>query len=101
MSSQVQAKFETRRDAELALEHLVQEHSVDRANITLRASGDANSAGRRAAGADVESGQPGLEKKGEPKLSGYVEVHASCTSSEIQTEKAALRHSKAQNIRET
>jgi hypothetical protein len=36
MSSEVQARFATRRDAELAIEHLVQQHGIDRAAITGR-----------------------------------------------------------------
>ena len=74
----VTAKFDTRRDAETAVEHLVQEHGVNRADIFIGAAGKANTAGVRPAGADVESGHPGVEKHANPKLSGAVEVSVDC-----------------------
>ena len=60
------AKFDTRRDAETAVEHLVQEHGINRADVFVRAAGKANTAGVRAAGGDIESGHPGVEKHGKP-----------------------------------
>jgi len=68
------ARFDTRREAELALEHLVQQHKVPRADVFLQAPGEANSAGTRAAGADVESGHPGVAKSGRPELAGAIEL---------------------------
>ncbi|MGJ4950305.1 hypothetical protein [Bradyrhizobium sp. HKCCYLS20291] len=66
--------FATRRAAELAVEHLVQDHGVARTDVVVRAAGAANSAGSRAAGADVESGHPGVDKRGAPELEGDIEV---------------------------
>jgi hypothetical protein len=60
------ASFETRRDAEVAVEHLVQEHGIERSDIFIQAEGMANSAGSKIAGADIESGHPGVEKHGDP-----------------------------------
>jgi hypothetical protein len=37
----VTANFDTRRDAETAVEHLVQEHGVNRSDIFIRAAGTA------------------------------------------------------------
>lgn len=45
MERTIVANFDTRRDAETAVEHLVQEHGIDRADIFVRAPGAAN-AGR-------------------------------------------------------
>jgi hypothetical protein len=78
VESTVVARFETRRDAEIAVEHLVQEHGIERADIFIHAAGNANSSGTRPAGADVESGHPGVEKQGAPKLKGAVEVSVDC-----------------------
>lgn len=78
MEQTITAKFDTRRDAETAVEHLVQEHGVNRADIFIGAAGKANTAGVRPAGADVESGHPGVEKHANPKLSGAVEVSVDC-----------------------
>jgi len=78
MSPSVCGRFATRREAELAVEHLVQDHGVDRTAVTVRAAGPENSAGTAAAGADVESGHPGVEKHGDPKLAGMIEVRVAC-----------------------
>jgi hypothetical protein len=90
MSSEVRTKFANRRDAELAVEHLVQQHGIDRAAITLRACGEANSAGSEPAGADTESGHPGAEKHGSPKLGGEVEVRVDCSEDRAEAVKKVL-----------
>lgn len=46
------ATFSTREDADLAVEHLVQEHGVDRLAIFVEAVGDVNSAGADRSGGD-------------------------------------------------
>ena len=51
----ITATFETRREAELAVEHLVQEHDVDRSDIVIESASDENSAGSEASGADLET----------------------------------------------
>lgn len=52
----VKATFETRREAELAVEHLVQEHGVDRGDITVGQDGEENSVGTESGGSDVDPG---------------------------------------------
>ncbi|MDF0486533.1 hypothetical protein PX554_00195 [Sphingomonas sp. H39-1-10] len=51
----ITATFETRREAELAVEHLVQEHDIDRDDIVIESASDENSAGSEASGADLET----------------------------------------------
>lgn len=51
----INATFETRREAELAIEHLVQEHGIDRDDVEVGTEGDQNSAGSEASGADNET----------------------------------------------
>ncbi len=48
----VRATFEARREAELAIEHLVQEHEFDRDDIVVGPEGDENSVGVETSGAD-------------------------------------------------
>jgi hypothetical protein len=72
------ADFETRRDAETAGEHLVQRHGINRSDMIIRAPGTPNTVGVQPAGADVESGHPGIERHGEPELSGPIEVSVDC-----------------------
>ncbi|MEN2786012.1 hypothetical protein ACFOKI_09595 [Sphingomonas qilianensis] len=52
MSIVLTATFDTRREAEMTVERLVQEFKFDRAAISVTAGGDANSAGVEPAGAD-------------------------------------------------
>jgi hypothetical protein len=52
----ITATFETRREADLVVEHLVQEHDFDRSDIVLESASDENSAGTEAGGADLETG---------------------------------------------
>jgi len=56
MECTIVGHFETRRDAEIAVEHLVQQHGVARTDIFIRAKGESNSSGVQAPGADIESG---------------------------------------------
>ena len=83
MERTIVANFDPRRDAETAVEHLVQEHGIERADIFVRAPGKANTAGVRPAGADVESGHPGVERHGEPELSGPIEVSVECREGQV------------------
>ena len=48
--------FATRREAEMAVERLVQEHEIDRKAIQIAPEGAANSAGDETAGSDAEAG---------------------------------------------
>jgi hypothetical protein len=69
----ITASFETRREAELAVEHLVQEHELDRGDIVLESGSDENSAGSAAGGADLETDfEDGSED--EAALNGSVKV---------------------------
>jgi hypothetical protein len=93
------ANFDTRRDAETAVEHLVQEHGLDRADIFVSSPGRANTAGTRPAGADVESGHPGTERRGEPELSGPIEVSVGCEQSQLTVVRSTLEKAGGSKIR--
>ncbi|ABD86694.1 hypothetical protein [Rhodopseudomonas palustris] len=98
MQQSIRGGFATRRDAELAVERLVQEHGVDRAAIVVTARGEANSAGSKIAGADAESGHPGIEKHGAPELNGAIDVAISCGVSQADIVAAALKQAGAQDV---
>ena len=51
----IKAIFETRREAELAIEHLVQEHDIDRDDIVVGPEGEDNSAGLEGNGSDNDA----------------------------------------------
>ena len=49
------ADFDPRRDAEMAVEHIVQEHGIDMDSVTIMPVSQDNSAGVRASGSDIAS----------------------------------------------
>lgn len=66
----ITATFSTRRQADLAVEQLVQELAIDRSDIFVAPEGDDNSAGTEEDGADAESGHPNTDPAGDPALAG-------------------------------
>jgi len=92
-------EFATRREAELAVEHLVQEHGVQRSAVSVHAAGSANTSGSRISGADVESGHPGTDKQGKPELSGRIEIAVECDQAQASIVQAALKDAGARQLR--
>lgn len=90
--------FKTRRDAEWAVERLVQEHKIARTDIFIEPEGDANTAGTVASGADAESGHPGVEKEGAPKLAGRIKVSVDLNSGGADVVRAAFAEFGGQDI---
>jgi hypothetical protein len=92
-------EFATRREAELAVEHLVQEHGVARQEVFVHAAGSQNTAGSKISGADIESGHPGTDKQGKPELSGPIEVAVQCAQAQASAVEAALKDAGARQLR--
>ena len=99
MATTIVGTFATRRDAELAVEHLVQEHGIEPAEVSIHPSGEANSAGINAAGADIESGNPGVEKRGNPELGGPIEIVVNCNEVSAHKVHEILKEANARHIR--
>lgn len=74
MGTTLNATFETRREAEMTVERLVQEHDVDRTDIFVAAAGDENTAGEEQAGSDTEAGEPSPQNRADAPLHGAVTV---------------------------
>lgn len=74
MSQTLKTTFATRRDAELAVERLVQEHGIERSNIFIAPEGDANSSGEAVSGSDRASGAPGDGARSDAALNGRIAV---------------------------
>ncbi|MCW6506413.1 hypothetical protein [Lichenifustis flavocetrariae] len=74
MPPSLSAEFETRRDAEMAIEHIVQEQGVDRNAVIVVAASSENSAGTRVAGSDVENGGDKVHTESRPALDGRIKV---------------------------
>lgn len=73
MAKTISGAFETRRDAEMAVERLVQEYGLERTDIFIEPETAANSAGEVAGGADVGNGHSS-ESKARPALAGRIKV---------------------------
>lgn len=92
MSKTINGSFESRRDAEMAVERLVQEFSVERTDIFIAADGAENSAGAVRAGSDNESAGPSHEDRDDGAHAGAVIV-----SVDVNDEALAARVSAAFN----
>lgn len=67
-------KFDTRREAEMTVERLVQQFDIDRAKVTVAPEGADNTAGVEEAGSDNEAGAPSPEARDDAELNGRVQV---------------------------
>lgn len=74
MSVSISGKFNTRRDAELAVERLVQEFGVERGNIFIAAEGSQNSSGVEVGGSDRSTVPSGEAAREDGVHAGVVEV---------------------------
>lgn len=74
MTSTLKATFETRREAELVIERLVQEFAVDRKAITVGPEGDRNSVGTSTSGGDENAGDPSTDARDDAPLEGRIQV---------------------------
>ena len=64
MPQSITAYFNTRRDAEMAVEHLVQDHGLDRNRVQTMAEGEENSSGTVVSGADAADAAAGEAPEG-------------------------------------
>lgn len=74
MSISLTAKFDTRREAEMTVERLVQQFQIERTDIFIAAEGDENTAGVEEAGSDTKAGSPSPESRDDAELAGRVVV---------------------------
>jgi hypothetical protein len=74
MSQTLKTTFATRRDAELAVERLVQEHGVERSDIFVAPEGRVNSAGESVSGSDNSTAAPTEAGRSDAALNGRIEV---------------------------
>ncbi|MGI4960059.1 MAG: hypothetical protein ACRYGI_21015 [Janthinobacterium lividum] len=74
MSTTLKGEFDTRRQAEMTVERLVQEYGVDRTAIMVAAAGEENSAGVERAGSDNSAGAPSEGARDDAALEGMLLV---------------------------
>ncbi len=99
MSMTLTAAFATRREAEMAVERLVQEYSIERTDIFLASDSDENTVGEHTAGADAEAGQAPSEGRADPPLHGPVTVSVDIEHDALATRvRSAFREFDAKSV---
>ena len=74
MAVMLSATFDTRREAEMTVERLVQQFDLDRTAIFIAPMDDENSAGEQQAGSDTKAGQPSTDDRNDAPLNGALVV---------------------------
>lgn len=74
MAQTLTATFQTRREAELAVEHIVQAHDIDRTQVVIGPEGARNTAGELPSGADRAAAGPSPEPRDDAALNGPIAV---------------------------
>jgi len=97
-SDGLHALFESRRDADLAVEHLVQDHGLDRSEIFVEPAGATSTTGTRLAGADAPSGAPSSGGRRDAPLQGEIRLTVPITDGNRAAIEAALRETGARAI---
>lgn len=72
--STLTAKFDMRREAEMAVERLVQQFKIERSDVFITADDDDNTADVEEAGSDTEAGGPSPESRDDAELTSRVVV---------------------------
>lgn len=91
MGKTITGTFPTRREAELAVEHLVQEYGLERADIFIEPSSRENSAGIRPSGGDAKSGHPASDPDADAALNGSLLVSVDINEDETEAVEKAFR----------
>lgn len=74
MSTSLTAKFDTRGEAEMTVERLVQQFKIERTDVFIAAEGDENTVGIEEAGSDIKAGGPSHKDRDDAQLAGRVIV---------------------------
>ena len=96
MKSTIIGEFDTRRGADLAVEHVVQECGVPRSDVFVQPTSGANTAGTRAAGADAKAAP---DPEGHQKLDGSLEVSVDFHGDDPERITDALKGAGAKAVR--
>ena len=85
MGVTIKGTFPSRREVELAVEHLVQEYGLERTDIFVEPAREENSAGSAVTGADAQSGHPNSV----PDASGAAYTGALFVSVDVNSDEQA------------
>ena len=99
MPTTLKAKFDTRREAEMTVERLVQEQGIDRKNILIATDGHDNSVGSEQAGADTAGEDPTPQSRDDAALAGKIVVSVDIADDARAAEvKAAFKEFDASDV---
>lgn len=85
------AVFQTRADADLAVEHLTQEYGIDPAFIYVEPVDEQNSAGNAASGGDHASAAPSHDERRDAPLNGAIQLTVSVEHADMPVLRSALQ----------
>jgi len=83
----IRARFDTRAAADLAVEHLVQQHGISRPDIFIQSAGAENTVGSAPSGGDASHDG---EARTDAPLEGEIEVSADITESQMAAVQKSL-----------
>lgn len=95
MGRTVTGTFPTRREAEIAVEHLVQQYGLERTDIFIEPSSRENSAGVSSSGGDAKSGHPASQPDDDAALNGSLLVSVDINEDEMEAVEKAFREAGA------
>ena len=98
MAQTLEGRFDTRRQAEMAIERMVQEYGVDRAAIMVIAAGTHNSAGTERSGSDNPAGSPSEAARDDAALAGAVLITVDLEDSAAQDVGSAFAEFSAHDV---
>ncbi|MFN7102018.1 MAG: hypothetical protein ACK4N1_05285 [Pseudorhizobium sp.] len=87
----IKASFSTRQAADLAIEHLTQEHGIDRSDVFVQASGSRNTSGTQPSGGDAPAPREGDgSDRTDGALEGDIEVSADVSQAQFAKAQAVF-----------
>ncbi|TPG55974.1 hypothetical protein EAH89_13650 [Roseomonas nepalensis] len=89
--------FNTRREAEMTVEHLVQDHGLDRNRVQAMAEGEENSSGSVVSGADAADAAEGEQPDG--ARHGRIMVRAEVDDDLLEAAMASFRECNVTELR--
>jgi len=84
------AIFRTREQADLAIEHLVQERGVNRSAIFVEPIYEQNSSGVEISGGDAPSGDHSTRARDDAPLNGAIRLTVAATKQELASQRKTL-----------
>lgn len=96
-SKTIRGTFSTREAADLAVEHLTQEHGIDRAGVFVQAVGSSNTSGTKPSGGDAPSTRS-EDSRHDGQLEGGIEVSADVTEQKFAAARQVFEDAGARNL---